>query len=113
MLVGVGIGFAFASMANLIVEAVPAEQTGVATGMNTIVRTIGGAIGSTVAGEIVTATVGANGEPTERGFTIAFAASAAALLVAFLAGLAVPSRSARVAAAERRKIPQFRQGEAG
>src|SRR5262249_60297158 len=41
-LVGAGVGFAFASMANLIVEAVPAEQTGVATGMNTIVRTIGG-----------------------------------------------------------------------
>ncbi len=109
---GVGIGFAFASMANLIVEAVPAEQTGVATGMNTIVRTIGGAIGSTVAGEIVTATVAANGDPTERGFTIAFAVSAAALLVAFLAALAVPSRSARIAAAERRNIAQFRQGEA-
>ena len=50
---GIGIGFAFASMANLIVEAVPAEQTGVATGMNTIVRTIGGAIGSTVAAGII------------------------------------------------------------
>jgi MFS family permease len=109
---GVGIGFAFASMANLIVEAVPAEQTGVATGMNTIVRTIGGAIGSTVAAEIVTATVGANGDPTERGFTIAFAASAVALLVAFLAGLAVPSRGPRAEAAARRKIAQFRQGEA-
>jgi EmrB/QacA subfamily drug resistance transporter len=109
---GIGIGFAFASMANLIVEAVPAEQTGVATGMNTIVRTIGGAIGSTVAAGIVTATLAANGDPTERGFTIAFAASAAALLVAFLAGLAVPSRSARIAAARRRNIAQFRQGEA-
>ena len=42
MLVGVGVGFAFATMANLIVEAVPPGQTGVATGMNTIVRTIGG-----------------------------------------------------------------------
>jgi MFS family permease len=109
---GIGIGFAFASMANLIVEAVPAEQTGVATGMNTIVRTIGGAIGSTVVAEIVASTVRANGEPTEQGFTIAFAVSAAALLVAFFAGLAVPSRSARAEAAGRRKIAPIRQGEA-
>jgi MFS family permease len=110
---GIGIGFAFASMANLIVEAVPADQTGVATGMNTIVRTIGGAIGTTVAAEIVAATV-VNGEATERGFTIAFAASAVALVVAFLAGLAVPARRARAVGAEapRRKIAPVRQGEA-
>jgi EmrB/QacA subfamily drug resistance transporter len=110
---GIGIGFAFASMANLIVEAVPAEQTGVATGMNTIVRTIGGAIGSTVAAEIVAATA-TNGEATERGFTIAFAASAVALVVAFLAGLAVPARRVRAAGPEaaRRKIAPVRQGEA-
>ncbi len=41
-LMGAGIGFAFGAMANLIVAAVRAEETGVATGMNTIVRTIGG-----------------------------------------------------------------------
>jgi Major Facilitator Superfamily. len=68
---GIGIGFAFSSMANLIVESVPASQTGVATGMNTIVRTIGGAIGSQVSAAIVAATLAVNGEPTERGFTIA------------------------------------------
>ena len=44
-LLGVGLGFSFASMANLIVEAVPATQTGVATAMNTIMRTIGGSLG--------------------------------------------------------------------
>ena len=87
---GVGIGFAFASMANLIVESVPARQTGVATGMNTIVRTIGGAIGSQVAAGIVTATLAASGAPTERGFTIAVAASAAALAIGFLVALGVP-----------------------
>src|ERR671931_277836 len=91
LIMGVGIGFAFASMANLIVEAVPGHQTGVATGMNTIVRTIGGAVGSQVAAGIVTATLAASGEPTELGFTIAFAASGAALAVAFLAALLVPA----------------------
>jgi MFS family permease len=37
---GIGIGLAFAALANLIVEAVPREQVGVASGMNAIVRTI-------------------------------------------------------------------------
>ena len=92
LVLGIGIGFAFASMANLIVEAVAPHQTGVATGMNTIVRTIGGAIGSQVSAGIVTATLALSGLPSERGFTIAFAASAAALAVAFGVSLLVPAR---------------------
>jgi MFS family permease len=93
LVMGLGIGFAFGSMANLIVEAVPAEQTGVATGMNTIVRSIGGAIGSQAAGSIIVATLAA-GRPTERGFTYAFAAAAAALAVAFGIALLIPGRRA-------------------
>jgi EmrB/QacA subfamily drug resistance transporter len=93
-IMGVGIGFAFASMANLIVEAVPASQTGVATGMNTIVRTVGGAIGSQVAAGIVTATATASGAATDRGFTLAFAASALALAVGVAVAFAVPRRRA-------------------
>jgi MFS family permease len=93
LIMGAGIGFAFASMANLIVESVPAEQTGVATGMNTIVRSIGGAIGSQVAASIVTATLATSGLPSERGFTIAFAAAAAALAVGAVVALLIPSRA--------------------
>ena len=90
LVLGIGIGFAFASMANLIVEAVSPHQTGVATGMNTIVRTIGGAIGSQVSAGIVAATLAANGQPTENGFTIAFAAAAIALVLGFVVALLVP-----------------------
>jgi EmrB/QacA subfamily drug resistance transporter len=91
LVMGIGIGFAFASMANLIVEAVPAHQTGVATGMNTIVRTIGGAVGSQVSAGIVTATATAAHVPTERGFTIAFGSAAAALAVGFVVATRVPA----------------------
>ena len=91
LVMGIGIGFAFASMANLIVESVDVTQTGVATGMNTIVRTIGGAIGSQVSAGIVTATLAASGLPTERGFTIAFASCAVALGLAFVVALRIPS----------------------
>ena len=53
-LLGVGLGLAFSAMSNLIVQAVPAEQTGVASGMNANIRTIGGAIGAAVMSSIVT-----------------------------------------------------------
>jgi predicted MFS family arabinose efflux permease len=91
LVMGIGIGFAFASMANLIVESVPIHQTGIATGMNTIVRSIGGAVGSQAAAGIVTATLAPNGLPSERGFTIAFAAAAGALAIGFLVALRVPA----------------------
>jgi MFS family permease len=93
LVMGIGIGFAFASMANLIVESVPVHQTGVATGMNTIVRNIGGAIGSQVSAVIVAASLAASGLPTERGFTIAFAVAAGMLAIGFVVGLLVPGTS--------------------
>jgi EmrB/QacA subfamily drug resistance transporter len=43
---GVGIGLAYATLANLVVEAVDQRQTGEATGVNTIMRTIGGSLGA-------------------------------------------------------------------
>jgi EmrB/QacA subfamily drug resistance transporter len=92
-LLGIGIGLSFAAMANLIVVAVPADQTGVATGMNTIMRTIGGALGSQIIASILTANViAATGLPAERGFTIAFWMGAAVLFIGVLASLAIPGR---------------------
>ena len=95
-LLGLGIGFSFAAMANLIVEAVNQSQTGVATGMNTIMRTIGGSIGGQIAASIVAGHVAAGtGLAEESGFTIAFVMSAIAVSGAFLFALAIPSRERR------------------
>ena len=47
-LLGLGIGMAFAALGNLVVQAVPAYQTGVASGMNTVMRTLGGALGGQI-----------------------------------------------------------------
>jgi EmrB/QacA subfamily drug resistance transporter len=90
LIMGIGIGFAFASMANLIVEAVPPAQTGVATGMNTIVRSIGGAVGAQVSAAIIAATVTAAGFPTEAGFTAAFATAAGALAIGAVIAYRIP-----------------------
>ena len=46
--IGIGVPFAFAAMAKLIVDAVRPSETGVATGMNTVMRTIGSVIGGQV-----------------------------------------------------------------
>jgi EmrB/QacA subfamily drug resistance transporter len=92
VLLGLGIGFAFASMANLIVEAVEQRQTGVATGMNTIMRTIGGSLGGQIAASIVAGHVASNGLPTESGFTAAFLLSALGVAGAFACALAIPGR---------------------
>ena len=88
-LMGVGIGLSFAALANLIVEAVRPDETGVATGMNTVMRSIGGSIGSQLGAGLLTATIVA-GEPTEHGFTLAFAVAAGALAISFLSALVVP-----------------------
>lgn len=95
-LLGIGIGFAFASMANLIVEAVPQERTGEATGMNTIMRTIGGALGAQIAASIVAAHLTTGGLPAERGYTDAFAMSGIALIIALAASLVIPRPPARL-----------------
>jgi EmrB/QacA subfamily drug resistance transporter len=94
VLLGWGVGFSFASMANLIVEAVRPDQTGVATGMNAVMRTIGGAIGGQVAASLLAATAIAGGLPGEKGYTLSFAVMALALVAAVGAALAVPGRPA-------------------
>ncbi|HEY0387804.1 MAG TPA: MFS transporter [Gaiellales bacterium] len=92
-LLGTGIGLAFAAMANLIVEAVPREQTGVAGGMNTIMRTIGGAVGAQVSASVVAASAAASGLPEAGGWTDAFALCSVALVGGLAVALAVPGRA--------------------
>jgi EmrB/QacA subfamily drug resistance transporter len=90
-LMGVGFGLAFAAMSALIVMAVPASQTGVASGMNANIRTIGGSIGSAAMASIVTSSLAANGLPLESGYTTGFAAMTGALVLAAGAGLLIPA----------------------
>ncbi|MBM9506357.1 MFS transporter [Actinacidiphila acididurans] len=89
-LLGVGLGLAFSAMSSLIVTAVPAHQTGVASGMNANIRTIGGAVGAALMTSIVTAQAGPGGLPKESGYVWGFGALAVATVLAFLAALLIP-----------------------
>jgi EmrB/QacA subfamily drug resistance transporter len=101
-LLGVGIGLAFAALGNLIVQAVPSEQTGVASGMNTVMRTLGGALGGQLSATFIAGNV-ADGLPTVTGFTETFLMATGFLVLCFFAGLLVPralGRDGRLAAQE-------------
>jgi EmrB/QacA subfamily drug resistance transporter len=88
---GAGFGLAFAAMSNLVVAAVPPSQTGVASGMNANIRTIGGSIGAAVMASVVTAHAGPTGLPSEDGYTNGFLLLTGALVLAALAALLIPA----------------------
>lgn len=87
---GLAFGLAFAAMSNLVVEAVPQTQTGVASGMNTNIRTVGGAIGSAVIATVVTSQLEATGVPVETGYTHGFAVLTGFATAATLVALLIP-----------------------
>jgi EmrB/QacA subfamily drug resistance transporter len=93
-LLGIGIGLSFSAMANLIVQNVRQDQTGVATGMNAVTRTLGGAFGGQLAATLLANNVGASGLPTSSGFTLSFLMCLIALAGALGFALVVPRRSA-------------------
>jgi MFS family permease len=105
-LLGSGISFAFASMANLIVGVVPQSEVGVATGINTIMRTVGGAFGAAVATAILTGnTIPGGSLPSEGAYTAAFVLSAVGGVLAIGAALLVPTRAAERAQAAAAAAP--------
>jgi hypothetical protein len=103
VILGLGLGLGLSSLANLIVAAVRQEQTGVAAGMNTVMRTLGGAFGAQLAVSCITASE-RHGLPTDHGFTLAFGVCATALMIGLLSALVIPqarhSGAARLARGE-------------
>ena len=89
LVMSAGIGLAFAAMPNLIIDAVPPHQTGEATGVNALVRSVGSSLGSQVSATILTASAVA-GVATDAGFTRAFAVSAVVAACAGVAAIAIP-----------------------
>jgi MFS family permease len=93
-IVGIGLGLGFAALPNLIVMAVPPDQTGAATGINTIMRVLGGAVGIQVCATIVAQQVAApGGLPLQSGFTASFWVCALGLAGACAVAATVPGRS--------------------
>jgi len=84
-----GIGFAYAAMPNLIIEAVPPHQTGEATGFNALIRSVGGSLGSQISATILASSAIA-GVPQDSGYTNAFAISAVVAVFAGVVAIFIP-----------------------
>jgi MFS family permease len=95
-LLGIGMAQGYAAMSNLVVQAVPQSQTGIATGMNTNIRNIGSAVGAGVATSFVVSSLLRDGTPAEHGYVLAFVLSAVALLVAAGTALLIPRHPGEV-----------------
>jgi EmrB/QacA subfamily drug resistance transporter len=98
-LLGVGIGLAFSALGNLIVGAVPPHQTGVASGMNTVMRTLGGALGGQISATFIADNI-FHGLPALSGFTDTFWMATGFLIVCVFAGLLVPHARAAATSAK-------------
>ncbi|MFE7423514.1 MFS transporter [Rhodococcus sp. NPDC057529] len=90
-LIGIGFGLAFSAMSNVVVAAVPPEQTGVASGMNANIRTIGGSVGAALMASIVTAGASSAGVPQESGYTHGFVMLGTAVGLGAVAAMFIPA----------------------
>jgi MFS family permease len=88
---GIGTGLVFSTLASVVIASVPPEQTGVASGMNANIRTIGGSVGSAVMAGVVTARLGPMSLPLESGYEIGFALLAVGMVLAAAAAGLIPS----------------------
>jgi EmrB/QacA subfamily drug resistance transporter len=97
--IGIGVGLVYAMLAKLIVDAVPREVTGIAMGMNTVMRTIGSVIGGQVGAALLSSfVVSGTALPAETGFTLTFLLAGLVAVVGAFGAWRIPSRRWRVVA---------------
>ncbi|MRH91769.1 MFS transporter [Nocardia sp. SYP-A9097] len=69
---GLGAGYGYAALAELVAAIVPHDELAAANGLNTTVRTIGSAVGGQLSIVLLQNSTGAHGLPAEHGYTSAF-----------------------------------------
>jgi MFS family permease len=106
-LIGAGVGLSYGSMPALVMAAAPVSETAAANSVNTLMRSIGTAVASAVAGVLLTQLTvpfGAVVVPTQGAFQLIMAIAAVACVIAltiaaFLPGQAVVAQKKRERAA--------------
>jgi MFS family permease len=92
-LVGIGLGFTFAAMPGFIVRAVPANETGSATGFYQVLRSVGLSVGSACSAAVLTAfTPHGASIPTIHGFTTALYIAAGLCLLTAVVSYLLPGK---------------------
>jgi MFS family permease/quinol monooxygenase YgiN len=91
-----GIGYVFTGIPNVIVESAPRNQIGEATGLNTLFRYTGQAVGAQVTATVLASTTVA-GATTARGITVAYIVCAGVGAVGVIVSALIPGSAARSA----------------
>lgn len=94
LLIGVGIGFGYASMPMLIMRSVPQSETGASNGLNALCRSLGTSAAAAVMGAVLAASSAESsaGLPTASGFQFAFVLGIVAAAVALGFAFLIPQR---------------------
>jgi MFS family permease len=94
--IGAGVGLSYGAMPGLIMAAVPVSETAAANSLNTLMRAIGTATSSAVAGVILaqlTTAFGAVTVPSQNGFRLIMGIGATAALGAIVVAAFIPGRA--------------------
>jgi predicted MFS family arabinose efflux permease len=110
-LLGVGLGTTFAAIPSLIVQAVPATETGSAMGFYQVVRYVGFSAGSALTASAVAAHDTPQGAPTVGGYTLALWISVAICVIAAALAYVLPARDRTTAPTEQLPEDELRQLE--
>jgi MFS family permease len=97
IVIGAGVGIAYAAMPALIMGAVPLTETAAANGLNSLMRSVGTALSSAVVSVVLAHEVVRLGPavlPSYHGFTLALWISVAAAVVALVLTALIPGRRA-------------------
>ncbi len=97
ILIGMGIGFGYASMPMLIMRSVPQHETGASNGLNALFRSLGTSTAAAVVGAVLATTsvdFGGVPVPTSAGFTASLLLGGAAAAVALVVAFFIPTRAA-------------------
>lgn len=100
-LMGLGLGLSMGAMPTLLNNSVRPDQTSIANGVNSTLRSIGGSIGTTAAAAVLAAhQMEQVPLPTEHGFQVAYAVSGAICAVAVVAAVLLPYRHSKFVASQ-------------
>ncbi|MDP9232756.1 MAG: MFS transporter [Actinomycetota bacterium] len=89
-LAGGGVPLCFGAMAKLVVDAVRPSETGIASGLNTVMRTIGGVVGGQLGATVLAnKTISGSAVPTGSAYSTAFWLGAAIAVGGVVTALAV------------------------
>jgi MFS family permease len=93
LVVGLGSGLALAALPRLLGGLVPATQTATVNGVNTVARTVGGALGAQVAIAVVASRAGVGSlAPARSAFSTAFWLAAAVAVAGTMVAGSITSR---------------------